>query len=217
MYIVGITGAMGAGKSTVAHLLAGHGAHLLDSDRLSRLVVERGTPGLAEVVAAFGPGVLQRDGSLDRGRLGELVFTNPEARGRLEGLLHPRIRHLQWETLTLWAAETPDAVVVLDIPLLFETGAETRCDLTVAVRGGAAREQRLAERNRMGEEARRGAEAGQLSEAEKCRRADRVIDNSGSRDNTARQVAQLWEELRGRGGEGRAWPEGWRNTAPGSS
>jgi dephospho-CoA kinase len=112
---VGLTGGIGSGKSEVARLLAERGAVIVDSDALARDAVAPGSPGLAEVVAAFGPDVIGPDGALDRPALGRVVFADPAARARLEAIVHPRVRALADEA---FAAAAPDAVVVNDVPLL---------------------------------------------------------------------------------------------------
>src|SRR3954466_5822137 len=127
---IGLTGGIGSGKSTVAQLLVQRGAVLVDADRLAREVVEPGTPGLAAVVEAFGDRVLAADGSLDRPALAAVVFADPEARRRLDGIVHPLVRRRAAE---LVAAAPPDAVVVQDMPLLVETGQASSFDLVVVV------------------------------------------------------------------------------------
>ena len=127
MLKVGLTGGIGAGKSEVARRLARYGALIIDADRIAREVVEPGTEGLAQVVGVFGPGVLAGDGTLDRQRLGEMVFTDPELRAKLNGIIHPlvgaRLRQLE-------EAADPGAIVVEDIPLIAEN------DLAGFVRSG---------------------------------------------------------------------------------
>ena len=130
MLIVGLTGGIGAGKSAVAARLAAHGALVIDSDRLAREVVQPGTGGLAEVVAAFGPDVLTADGSLDRPALGRRVFGDEAARRRLESIVHPRVRA---RTAELVAAAPPDAVVVNDVPLLVEAGLAGAYQVVIVV------------------------------------------------------------------------------------
>ena len=116
---IGLTGGIGSGKSTVAGLLAARGAVVIDADRIAREVVEPGTPGLAAVVEAFGPEVLTPDGALDRPALAAVVFADPEARRRLDAIVHPLVRRRSAE---LDAAVPRDTVVVHDVPLLVETG-----------------------------------------------------------------------------------------------
>jgi dephospho-CoA kinase len=123
---MGLTGGIGSGKSTVSGLLAARGAVIVDADRIAREVVEPGTPGLAAVAEAFGPRVLAPDGSLDRPALAALVFADPEARRRLDGIVHPLVRERAGE---LAAAAPAGAVVVHDVPLLVETGQGASYDL----------------------------------------------------------------------------------------
>jgi dephospho-CoA kinase len=127
---IGLTGGIGSGKSTVAALLAQHGARVVDADRIAREVVEPGTPGLTAVVAEFGEGVVTADGVLDRPALAALVFGDPAARARLDGVVHPLVRARAAE---LVAAAPADAVVVQDVPLLVETGQAGCFDLVLVV------------------------------------------------------------------------------------
>ncbi|OSM03950.1 dephospho-CoA kinase [Magnetofaba australis] len=204
MFLLGVTGSMGCGKSRVSKRLVELGAHLLDSDQLARAAVAPGSEGLRRVAEYFGAEVIQEDGSLNRRRLGELVFENPARRKELEGIIHPQIWRMQAESLTRWQAETPDAVVVLEIPLLFETGAQRKCDLTVTVACGEQQMARLAERGNMDEATKRRVIAQQTPEAEKKRLADVVIDNSGQWEATEAQIQALWGQVNGR--QGKAWP-----------
>ena len=139
MLRIGLTGGIGSGTSTVSRLLADHGAVIIDADVIAREVVEPGTPGLAAVVAAFGREVLTADGSLDRPALAKVVFGDPEARARLDGIVHPLVRARAAEVA---AGAPPGAVVVHDVPLLVESGQAAAYDLVVVVE--AAREIRIA-------------------------------------------------------------------------
>ena len=223
LFLVGVTGSMGCGKSHVTALLVGHGARSLDADAAARRVLEPGSPGWQAVLDRFGPGVLSgaesaaADGPeprpVDRRRLGELVFADPRARADLEAIIHPRVRALHAETLAAWqeSGAAGRVVVVLDIPLLFETGSAGRFDLTVSVACGQSQWSRLQARSGMSAAVQRQVIARQWPEAEKNRRADRVIDNSGSPERTAAQVAALWDEI-GRlvqASARRAWPDAW--------
>lgn len=196
--LIGLTGGIATGKSTVAALLAARGAAVIDADRLAREVVEPGSPGLAEIVEAFGAGVLDGAGGLDRGAVGGLVFADETARRRLEAITHPRIRQLMGERAAT-ALSGPAPLVVLDIPLLFEAGRTDGlggvmvvwcpADLQVA---------RLRTRDGLdaAEAARRvGA---QLPIDEKRRRATWVIDNSGAPEAAAAQVGRWWSAEVGR-------------------
>jgi dephospho-CoA kinase len=190
---VGLTGGIGSGKSVVARLLVERGAVLVDSDALAREVVEPGTPGLAAVVAEFGDGVLTPDGSLDRDRLGEIVFGDDAARARLNAIVHPLVGAA---AARLLATLPPGSVVVHDVPLLVEVGMQDAFDLVVVV---AAEEEiqlrRLVEQRGMSEDAARARIAAQLPLADKIAVADVVIRNDGSLADLEEQVDELWKRL----------------------
>ena len=188
---IGLTGGIGSGKSTVSALLAARGAVIVDSDRIAREVVEPGTPGLARVVEAFGEGVLASDGSLDRAALAAVVFADPEARRRLDGIVHPLVRARASE---LAAAAPPDAVVVHDVPLLVETGQASSYDLVLVVEADpATRVSRLVQRGLTAEDARSRMDA-QASDEQRRAVADVVLDNSGTREQLVEQVDRMWVE-----------------------
>ena len=193
---VGLTGGIGAGKSTVARLLAEHGALVLDADEAARAVVEPGTEGLAEIVKAFGERVLAEDGALDRARLAELVFADDLRRAELNAIVHPRVR--------LWMAERAAAapagsIVVQDIPLLVEGGLNRFFAYIVVVDADdETRIRRLVGDRGMTEDEARGRIAAQAPRAQRNAAADRLIDNSGSPAELASAVAELWRELDGR-------------------
>jgi dephospho-CoA kinase len=193
---VGLTGGIGSGKSEVARLLAAHGAVVIDSDVLAREVVARGTEGHAEVVSAFGPGVLTPSGDLDRTALGRLVFADQAARVRLEAIVHPRVRRRAAE---IESAAAPDAVVVHDVPLLVETGQADRFDEVVVVDvPEAVQVERLARLRGMAEEDARARIAAQASRTERLADATVVVDNAGSLDELRSRVDQVWDGLRAR-------------------
>jgi dephospho-CoA kinase len=188
---IGLTGGIGSGKSTVSALLTERGAVLIDADRLAREVVEPGTPGLAAVAEAFGDGVVGPDGALDRPALAAIVFADPEARRRLDGIVHPLVRARAAE---LVAAAPPDAVVVQDVPLLVETGQAGGYDLVLVVEADLrVRVERLIARG-MGEDDARARIAAQATDEQRRAAADVVLDNSGSRDELAAQVDRFWAE-----------------------
>lgn len=192
MLRVGLTGGIASGKSTAAEELAALGAVVVDADVLAREVVEPGTPGLAAVVARFGPDVLAGD-RLDRPALGRLVFADPAARRDLEGIIHPRVRARAAE---VEAAADPGSVVVHVIPLLVETGQAADFDLCVVVDLDPATQlRRLRERNGLTEEEARARVEAQAGRDERLAVAHRVLDNEGSPDDLRRQVATLWSEL----------------------
>jgi dephospho-CoA kinase len=188
---IGLTGGIGSGKSTVAALLAQHGARVVDADRIAREVVEPGTPGLAAVVAEFGGGVLTGDGALDRPALAGLVFGDPAARARLDAVVHPLVRARAAE---LVAAAPADAVVVQDVPLLVETGQAGSYDLVLVVETDlATRVARLVDRGLTAEDARARI-ASQATDEQRRAVADVVLRNDGDRDALAAQVERFWSE-----------------------
>lgn len=192
MLRIGLTGGIGAGKSTVARELERLGAVVIDADVIAREVVEAGTPGLAAVVAEFGEGVLTADGALDRPVLGRVVFSDPAARSRLEAVVHPLIAA---ETSRRVAAQPADAVVVHDVPLLVENRLAGNYDLVVVV--GADEDVRLDRLVRERGMAREDALArirAQASDADRRAVADVWLDNSATPDDLRAQVTRLWEE-----------------------
>ncbi|WP_345363695.1 dephospho-CoA kinase [Actinoallomurus liliacearum] len=196
MLSVGLTGGIGSGKSEVSRRLAEHGAVVVDADAAAREVVEPGTPGLAEVVAEFGDEVLRPDGSLDRERLGSIVFADEERRARLNAIVHPRVGERMRE---LVEQAPPDAIVVYDVPLIAENGLAGMYDLVVVVDAPVEEQvRRLTERRGMTEADARARIAAQATRERRLEIADRVIDNSGSLERLAEQVDELWAELKRR-------------------
>ncbi|OLL77545.1 MULTISPECIES: dephospho-CoA kinase [unclassified Pseudonocardia] len=192
MLRTGLTGGIGAGKSTVARRLVERGAVLVDSDRIAREVVAGGTEGLAAVVGAFGDGVLGPDGELDRPALASIVFGDPEARRTLDGIVHPLVRARSDE---LVAAAPPEAIVVQDVPLLVEGGTAPAFPLLVVVGVDAEeRVRRLVGARGMAEADARARTAAQATDAQRRAAADVWLDNSGDEDSTRRRVDALWDE-----------------------
>ena len=191
---VGLTGGLGSGKSTVAALLGEHGAVIIDADVVAREVVRAGTPGFAAVVARFGPGVVGRDGELDRAALARIVFADGAALDELNAIVHPLVGSRSAE---LAAAVPPGAVVVHDIPLLAENGLADRFDTVVVVEADREiRLARLAERGltRAEAEARMAAQA---TDEQRRAIADEIMRNDGDLDSLARQIDRLWDRLLG--------------------
>ena len=198
MLKVGLTGGIGSGKSEVSRLLASYGAVVVDADAIAREVVAPGTPGLRQVVAEFGPDVLGPDGTLDRPRLGALVFADEGARRRLEAIVHPLVRQRSQE---LMDAAPGDAVVVYDVPLLVENDLGAGFDVVVVV--DAPEETRLARllaRRGMREDEARARIAAQAGRDQRLAAADVVLDNAGSLHDLGARVRALWEDLRRRPG-----------------
>jgi dephospho-CoA kinase len=192
MRLIGLTGGIATGKSTVARMLVAHGAIVIDADELAREVVRPGEPALREVAARFGDAVIRSDGSLDRDRLGAIVFADTAARRDLEQITHPRIAELTRDRVAT-ALAGPAPLVAVDIPLLFENGRESMFEGVLLVY--APREvqlQRLRERNALDEEAAEQRLAAQMPIDEKRDRATWVIDNSDGLDATSRDVDTWW-------------------------
>jgi dephospho-CoA kinase len=188
---LGLTGGIGSGKSMVASMFIQLGADVIDADRLARDVVEPGQPTLEEIAAAFGEDILLPDGRLDRGRLGRIIFADPVARARLNAITHPRIRERMDAEIT--ARRSRPGVLIVDIPLLYEND-RTRAVETVIVVWVDPKTQlrRLQERDGLSVAEARQRIAAQMPLDEKRARADVVIDNSGSRENTRRQVEAVY-------------------------
>ncbi|GAA2320636.1 MULTISPECIES: dephospho-CoA kinase [Streptomyces] len=193
MLNLGLTGGIGAGKSEVSRILTSLGAVLIDSDRIAREVVEPGTPGLAAVVAEFGPEVLTADGRLDRPRLGGIVFNDPERLSALNAIVHPLVRDRSAE---LQAAAAPDAVVVHDVPLLAENKLAPLYDLVMVVDATPETQlDRLVRLRGMAEDEARARMAAQATRAERLAIADVVIDNNGPIEALEPQVRKVWADL----------------------
>ncbi len=196
MLRVGLTGGIGAGKSEVSRRLAGYGAVLLDADAVAREVVEPGTPGLDEVAAVFGAGVLKPDGSLDRDRLGEIVFSDPGLLGKLNAIVHPRVGARMRE---LERGAGLAAIVIHDVPLLAENSLASLYDLVVVVDvPPRVQLDRLVRRRGMPPAQAEARMAAQADREQRLAVADIVIDNSGPLAELDRQVGDLWTELRRR-------------------
>ncbi len=195
--LVGLTGGIATGKSTAARRFARAGLAVIDADQVARDVVRPGAPALAEIAAAFGPGVIRPDGSLDRDRLGRIVFADPGARARLNAIVHPRVHEEVEQRIAEARRRDPDGVVVYDVPLLFETGSEDRFDLVVVVyapRG--TQEARLMARDGLDRAEARRRIGSQLDIEEKRRRAHVVLENTGTPADLEEQVDALVERIR---------------------
>ncbi|GAA3958104.1 dephospho-CoA kinase [Streptomyces marokkonensis] len=193
MLKVGLTGGIGAGKSEVSRLLVEYGAVLIDADRIAREVVAPGTPGLAAVVEAFGEDVLTGDGSLDRPKLGSIVFADPEKLAVLNSIVHPLVGA---RSRALEEAAAEDAVVVHDVPLLTENGLAPLYDVVVVVDADPATQlDRLVRLRGMSEPDARARMAAQATREQRREIADVVIDNDVPLDELRARVREVWAEL----------------------
>jgi dephospho-CoA kinase len=189
---VGLTGGVGSGKSTVAALLAEHGAVIIDADAIAREVVEPGTPGFAAAVAKFGESIVGPDGRLDRPALAAIVFNDEAKRAELNAIVHPLVGQRTGE---LMAATAPDDIVVYDVPLLVESNLAAGFDLVVVVEASTdTRLARLAARG-MTEKDARERMAAQASDDQRREVADAVIGNDGSLEELRDNVDDLWDLL----------------------
>ncbi len=197
--LLGLTGGIGSGKSTAARFFREAGATVIDADILARRAVQPGQPALEEIRQSFGEAVIRDDGTLDREMLGRLAFSDVEVRARLNAIVHPRVQAMAEREIAEALAASPDGLVVYDVPLLFETGAEARVDLVAVVYAPAeVQERRLQRRDGMDAEAIRARLRSQDDIEEKARRADVVLDNGGTPEDLRRQVMELVEQLSAR-------------------
>lgn len=193
MKLIGLTGGIGSGKSTIARRLKELGARVIDADIVSREVVEPGQPALAAIVATFGSHVLNADGTLNRARLGDIVFTDKEAREKLNNIVHPAVRE---RSLKLFSEAGDHEVVVYDVPLLVESENSYSFEhIIVASAPEQIRVERLMEHRGMTESEARARIESQASEESRLSLADTVIDTSGSLEDTYSQVARFWTEI----------------------
>ena len=196
MKVVGLTGGIASGKTAVSDRLAARGAAIVDTDLLAREIVAPGEPALAELAAAFGPGVLGADGALDRKALGAIVFADPDARARLNAITHPRIRDRMLARLqALAAAPAPPPLAVLVVPLLFENGLDRLVEESWVVDvDDAVRRHRLITRDGCTPAEADARIASQMGRAEKLARATRVIPNDGDLEALAAEIDRVWRE-----------------------
>ncbi len=194
--LVGLTGGIATGKSTVSAMFAHRGARVIDADVLAREVVLPGQPAYAQIVREFGREVLEEDGHLDRKRLGAIVFSDPAKRKRLEEITHPAIRARQQRILSVLEEERYESIVIWDAALLIESGGQKGMDRVVVVVTDPATEiERLVARDQIPEEEARHRVASQMPISVKARFADYVIDNSGDRAATEARVREVYAKL----------------------
>ena len=197
MLRVGLTGSIATGKSFVTSVLAELGCHVIDADKVARSVVEPGTEGLRAVVEAFGPGVLTPAGTLDRAKLGSIVFGDEEKRKLLNSILHPLIIAAQDAQLTRWEVLHPEGVAVVDAALMIESGGYRRFPKLIVVHcRPEVQKRRLIERDGLSPEEAERRIGAQMPQEEKLRYADFAIDTSGSFEEARRRTEEVFRELR---------------------
>jgi dephospho-CoA kinase len=191
MRVIALTGGIGCGKSLAAQYFAELGALVIDADQLARAAIERGSQGFEEVISFFGDSILN-NGDIDRRALGELIFKDPEAKKKLESIIHPFVRH-QFEEAV--ASLKSDENLVYEIPLLVETGAQDRFDLVVTVESEL--ENRIARLRQRGMHISEieGRIASQATREQRVAVADYLIENDGTEDELLRQVENIWDSL----------------------
>ena len=192
MFLIGLTGGIASGKSTVAKLLAAHGAETIDADQVAREVVEVGSTGLSSVVKEFGTGILSDTGELNREKLGAIIFADPNRRLILESILHPLIKTRTTELI----AESKKAVVVYAVPLLVEAKLDYPFQMVITVEAGIENQvERLVKSRGFKVDQANERIAAQASRQQREARADFVIDSSGTHDQLAKQVDTLWGQI----------------------
>ena len=197
MIVAGLTGGIASGKSTVVRMFVQEGAHIIDIDKLSRSVVEPHKPAWREVVRTFGEEILREDGTLDRGRLGSIVFADPGQRKKLEQIVHPRVSEEYGRKLIYILETEPQAIVIADVPLLMEVGWEHLFEKVIVVyTPPECQKKRLIQRNGLSQEAALDRLRSQMPIEKKTRAADFVIDNTGTLEETNRQVKRVYEALK---------------------
>jgi dephospho-CoA kinase len=191
---IGLTGGIACGKSTVASMLVKLGAFLIDADQLAREVVMPGRPALKQIVERFGPGVLMPDGTLHRKALGTIVFNEPAARKDLEAITHPLIRQAMWDQMHQTEQTHPDTLVVVDVPLLYESKLQGYFQKVMVVYvSESVQLHRLMERDELTLDAARLRLQAQMPIEEKKALADIIIDNSRNLADTEQQIQLFWQ------------------------
>ncbi len=196
MLKIGLTGSIAVGKSFVCECFRELRYHVLDADKIARDVVERGTAGLAQVVREFGSGVLQPNGELDRKALGAVVFGDEEKRNLLNSIIHPLVIEEQDRWIKALETDDPDGIAIVDAALMIESGGYRRFDKIIVVWCEPAIQlTRLIARDNLSEAEAKQRIGAQMSQEEKKRFADYLIDTSGDREDTRRQVVEISEQL----------------------
>lgn len=196
MIVAGLTGGIASGKSTVAEVLRRCGAVIIDADCIARQIVAPGQPAWQEIRTVFGEAICRPDGQIDRDALGRMVFGDADQRRRLEAITHPRVGAEIAAQLRRAARQRPDGVVIMDIPLLFETGrTEGLAEIIVVYVPQGIQRQRLMQRNGFDREQAEARIRSQMPLEQKVRKATLVIDNSGSLEETEKQTIVIYRKL----------------------
>jgi dephospho-CoA kinase len=197
MLIIGLTGGIASGKSLVARVLKDLGAHVIDADRIVHELLAPGQPAWKEVSSYFGEPILRPDKTIDRRKLGEIVFTDPGKRAWLNNCLHPKVFEVYTSQVKHLTTRQPDAFIVLDAALLIETGYHKKMDKVIVVYADESDQlKRLMERDRFTTEQSLARIRSQMPLSEKREHADFVVDNRGSREDTERQVREIFALLK---------------------
>ena len=197
MFIVGLTGGVASGKTTVARILHEEGAHIIDLDRIARALVQPHGAAWKELVRFFGEEILEKDGTLHRKKLASIVFSHPDKRRLLNQVLHPLIKEEVKRQIRSIRESDPEAIVVVDAPLLVETGDHREVDKVIVVASTEAQQgRRLMERDRATEEDARKIISSQLPLEEKLKVADFVIRNDGPLEETEKRTKEIFRELK---------------------
>lgn len=197
MLRVGLTGGIASGKSTVGRMFAELGCRVIESDLITRRLFEPGDPVNKAVAAAFGPRIVASDGSIDRAVLGEIVFSNPEMRQKLNDIVHPAIKRRQADFLASVEEEDPHAIGIVEAALIIEVGNHSNYDKVILVTcSPEMQRRRLRERSSLTDEQIEARIASQMPIEEKLKYADFVIDNSGDLGTTRQQVQEVHRQLR---------------------
>jgi dephospho-CoA kinase len=197
MLIVGLTGGVASGKTTVSKILREEGAYIIDADLIARELVQPHTPTWGELVRVFGKTILDRDGSIHRKKLAAIIFSNPQKMGFLNRMIHPRIKE-EWERRVAEIGQKdPEAIIVIDAALLVELGSNREMDKLVVVTSNEKHQiERLKEREGISEEEARKILSFQMALEEKVKVADFVIHNEGSLEETRRMAKKVFQELK---------------------
>jgi dephospho-CoA kinase len=197
MLVVGLTGGVASGKTTVSRILQQEGAYLIDADLIARELVQPQTPAWSELIRIFGREILEKDESINRKALADRVFSCPQKRGQLEKILHPQISREIDRRIEAIRKKDPEAVVVVDAALLVETGAHRRMDKLIVVTATEAQQvERLGRRTGAAPQEARGILSAQMPLAEKLNVADFIIRNEGTLEETIRRAKEIFQELK---------------------